>query len=394
AGGAGGGGGAGGQGGAAGAGGAGGQGGAAGAGGAGGQGGTGGTGGGLPAPFERVLSGGDVEEPGEVYPFDVAVGADGTVFVSTLGNQLDEVAGIYRFRPGSANSPEKLFEVDDTQSSAVYGLAFVNGDLYACLGQHLQAPDLVTPAIIKVGASQLGETFLGPDDVAVTPLLSSAVNVDNQGFIVDDEYVAGGCGQIATDGAMIYVPDTSGDTGFIFRYNPAGTEDAPAGLPGSPIPPAAVADLKVTAWYEDVDFVFLHQESFAFAAITYDGSELKIFAEEDGAQLYVLRPDAPASELDLEALNIFPALTRPFGIAALGQGRFVASDAATNELLLLTLQGGSFEAVGVFDDGDDASFLAPAAIKVVDGVAVVAGSQIDRLGLGQSQSAKVFTIEP
>jgi hypothetical protein len=369
----------------------GGTGGTGGSGGDGGAGGKGGSGGDGPLPGDLRLVGGDVDEQRETFPFGVAVAPNGAVFVSTLGNRDNEPSRIYRFNPGENAAPEILFEVGNAANAAIYGLGFSKGKLYACSSDHLLSSGFTNASILEFDAGQLGQTGLGPQNVKNTQLRSIAINADNNGFVINTAVQAGRCGQFAIDNdGIIYAPDVSGQTDFIFRLNPAGTLNQPLGQPGDPVDNATLAELKVTAWFQDPQLV---GNQFGTTGITFDGNQLRLFLENNGAQLFNLRPVGVAPEGLLGNQEVNQALAAPFGVAALDDGRFLASDLGSDELVVLTPDQGTFNASVLFDSNDDNAFLQPASIAIAGDNAVVVGSQLNLLGAQMSEDGTIFVVK-
>jgi hypothetical protein len=350
-----------------------------------------GSGGGVqvvPEEGELTFVGGDISEVREIFPFGVAVSTAGDVFVSTLGNRDNEPSRIYRFDKGNTSAPEVLFEVGNAQDAAVYGLGFAKGKLYACIADHLQGSGGVNASIFEFTSGQLKQTGLGPNNVKNNQLRATAVNANNAGFRVADAVAAGRCGQFAIDNdGVVYAPDVSGATDFIFRVNPAGSLNQPLGQVGDQISNSELDDLKVTAWFEDAQLV---GNVFGTTGITFDGSKLRLFLENDGTQLFELRPAGNAPEGNLETKDINQQLTAPFGIAAVDDKKFIASDLGADELVVLTDDNGAFNASVKFDTDDEYDFLQPGQVVVVGDVYVVVATQLNRLGLVQAEDAKVF----
>jgi hypothetical protein len=337
---------------------------------------------------ELTFVGGDIDEVREVFPFGVAVANNGAVFVSTLGNNDNEPSRIYRFNPGETSAPEVLFEVGNAADAAVYGLGFAGGKLFACISDHLLGGGGINASIYVFDAGQLNQTNLGPNNVVNTQLVATAVNANNQGFRIADAEIAGRCGQFGIDNdGIVYAPDVSGQTDFVFRFNPNGTLNQPAGQVGDNISDADLDDLRMSAWFEDAQLV---GNQFGTTGITFDGSVLKLFLENNGAQLFSLRPIGNAPENNLEEQDINQALTAPFGIASVDQNKLIASDLAQNELVILNADQGAFNASVDLDLDDDNAFLNPGQVVVVDDVYVVVATQLDQLGAEQAEDAKVF----
>jgi hypothetical protein len=359
--------------------------------GSGGGGGNAGDGGGPQTPLEEgelTFVGGDIDEVRELFPFGVAVSTAGDVFVSTLGNRDNEPSRIYRFNNGETSAPEILFEVGNAGDAAVYGLGFARGKLYACIADHLQGGGGINASIYEFDAGQLNQTGLGPNNVKNNQLRATAVNANNEGFIVSAAAQAGRCGQFAIDNdGIVYAPDVSGDTDFIFRHNPAGNLNQPTGTQGDLIGDNELDNLKMSAWFQDAQLV---GNVFGTTGITFDGSQLRLFLENDGTQLFELRPAGNAPEGDLETKDINQQLTAPFGIAAVDDKKFIASDLGADELVILTDDNGTFNASVDLDIDDDNAFLQPGQVVVVDDVYVVAATQLNQLGQEQAEDAKIF----
>jgi hypothetical protein len=365
--------------------------------GSGGGGGNAGDGGGNqqePDVGELVFVGGDIDEVRELFPFGVAVGTDSTVFVSTLGNRNNEPSRIYRFNANSTDAPEILFEVGNAADAAVYGLNFSKGKLYACISDHLLGGGGINASIYVFDSGQLNLSNLGPNNVKNNELRATAVNANNNGFKIADAQTAGRCGQFAVDNdGIAYAPDVSGDTDFIYRSNPLGTLNQPAGQVGDNISDADLDDLKVSAWFEDAQIVGVND--FGVPGMTFDGSVLRLFLDANGNQLFELRPSGNAPEGNLEFKAINQGLTFPFGIAAVNDLKLIASDRdadGTGEVVVLTNDQGTFNASVRIDNEDDPSMLQPGQVQVVGSVYVVAGTQFNNLAVGgvQDEDAKIF----
>ncbi|MCU0686252.1 MAG: hypothetical protein MUF34_29075, partial [Polyangiaceae bacterium] len=287
-----------------------------------GQAGTGGGNGGIVFPAEFELVGGDIDEDREIFPFGVAVAADGTLFVSTLGNRDNEPSRIYRFAPGTTSAPEVLFQVGKIDDAAIYGLTFDNqGQLYACLSQHLLSTNNnVVASILRFDPAQLGDVALGPNNVFTTSLRSTAVNdVGGGGFVVGDAVEAGRCGQLAFDGnSAIYAPDASGDSGFLFRYNVSGDLQAPGGAPGDLVNESDLSRLVVTAWLSDP--AFGPGVNFGVTGVAVSQNTVNFVREDDDGSLFSLGINGLRPESFPEIISISPSLASPLGLAALGGG--------------------------------------------------------------------------
>ena len=362
-----------------------------GGGGTGGGAGDGGSGGGGQVGLdegELTFSGGDIDETRQLFPFGVAVANDGTVFVSTLGNRDNEPSRIYRFNAGDTSGPEILFEVGNAADAAVYGLGFARGKLYACISDHLQGGGGILASIYEFDSGQLKQSNLGPNNVKNNQLRSTAVNLNNDGFVVANAQEAGRCGQFAIDqDGIVYAPDVSGNTDFIYRFDPQGTQNQPGGQIGDQVDENTLSNLKMSAWFEDPQLVGVQ---FGTSGITFDGSVLQLFLENDGAELFSLRPSGLAPEGELEKKNINQALAAPFGVASIDTQTFVASDLGNDQLVILSDNQGAFDASVDLETDDDNSFLQPTQVVVVDDVYVVVASQLNQLGADQAENAKVF----
>ncbi|HEU4534139.1 MAG TPA: hypothetical protein VFS00_08475, partial [Polyangiaceae bacterium] len=331
-------------------------------------------------------------------PFGVAIGPDGAVFVSTLGNRDNEPSRIYRFAPGSTSDPEILFQVGNAQDAAVYGLTFDGrGRLYACVSQHLDSadPGTVVPSLLAFEPPQLSPHFngepLGPHDVKQNQLRAGAVNYG--GFFVVDQVQAGGCGAIAYDGdAAVYVPDTSGASNYVFRFNTEGIMHQPGGQIGDAVTDEDLEALMMTAWFGDA--LLGGGDRFGVTGVAADGQRVAFVREGEGSLLFGLGVEGlhPAPALELAGIYAGDPVT-PFGLAAVGSGRFVLSSRDADQLLLLQPAGPDYEAVVLFDRDDANEFVAPAGIAVRGEDMVVVASHFNNLGVIQDELAKAFRVQ-
>jgi hypothetical protein len=359
----------------------------------------------IPDEGELTFTGNNVEDIRGVFPFGVAIAPNGAIFVSSLGDRNanngtgDEPARIYRFNPGDTSNPEVLFEASKAEVG-IYGLTFMDGNLYACISQHVLSNVNVTPSIYEI--TDIGGVGLDAGDVTKFDLNGAFVANNNGAFAEGNNTLAiDRCGQIANDGTAIYAPDVL-NTGRIYRLNPTKDADtAPNKEPGDNYSNEDLSNLRASVWLQDAALV-VNGEQFGTTAIaaSEDGF-LKLFlANNDNTIFNIglkdggLRPEANNIANEPDTLNA--ALNQPFGIAAVpdDNDKFVASDLAGNKLVVLTRgNNGNLDETVEIDDGDDNSFVQPGAVVVVgNNTAIVVSTQINQLLAEQQNNGepKVF----
>ncbi|HEU4405321.1 MAG TPA: hypothetical protein VFS43_08545 [Polyangiaceae bacterium] len=123
--------------------------------------------------------------------------------------------------------------------------------------------------------------------------------------------------------------------------------------------------------------------AFALTGVAVDAGALWLTHEYDGTRLYRLGVSGLVLAKAYQAFSLRATVDKPFGLTALGQGRFVAASYDQGELFGLAPDGaGAFDGVVLLDQGDDEAFQQPAGIAVSgDGKLVLTvGSQGFYLG--------------
>jgi hypothetical protein len=369
--------------------------------GTGGSAGGGGTGGSTPGDLEPVyeLSGGDIdaEDKFELTPFGVAIAGDGTVFVSTLGNNDDVLSAIYKFEPGSNGVNPTLYFQAKNKDTAVYGLALDNKNrLHACISQHVLNANGATNASVYRFDNLKADNQIGTGFVPTT-LQTQAVTNGNS--VVDNgaNIKVGRCANLGYDGgSVIYVPDSSGDTQFIFRVNTEGTtEQVQTDDNGNVV---NADDLRAVAWFTDAATLGGGNVDANFGAtgVTADAGSVKYMRNDDNLTIFDIGINGFGPDDTLETETVNAGINQVLYMLSIGGGEFLVSARNNNDdgtIFRLSPDGnGNFDPVRLQDENtlDDDAFSEPAGIAISGDQGLAVGSQIEQLGVNAVNPSRVF----
>ncbi len=342
------------------------------------------------------FTGGDVDsdEAFELFPFGAAIAPDGSVFVSTLGNNDDVRSRIYKFDPGAENSPKLYFEASAQADNAIYGLAINENKLYACIAPHLLAVSNLPSTIYRFDSLDVaGNNNAGFQ----SRVLNTAVEVDAEAGQAQNNgvnIVLDQCTNIAFDNSNnLYVADALGTTNAIFRFNTDAFDANPApDLDDDNITVTNYQELLTTAWLIDaVNVGGGNGTEFGVSSVAVDGANLFFVRQDDANTVFSvgLSGDFPDSNVADDSTDILQAVNEPSFIAVTN-GNFVVSSLVDAEVVILRDNNGDRQATTLLDGNivdDENSFLDPIAISIRGNQGVVVASQVQTL-LQDGQNAQ------
>jgi hypothetical protein len=175
-------------------------------------------------------------------PFaDMAIDAEGSAYIIVSRDSSDAHAKwLLRVKPGTDGTTwlwDKVVQLSaypgttyPTTNSQWYGMAFINGILYASQGSDLWAIDTMTGQMYRVATGISGGTIYDLAACQAAPVIRGTVFNDANGNGQQDAGEAGIPGQVVSiygnDGRYIAVRYTDGSGGYSFIVNRVGTPSA------------------------------------------------------------------------------------------------------------------------------------------------------------------------